>query len=519
MRFLILYVLCTVFASGAETLTRWDGWPGPLSGELKVPATMTGDLPLVTTGPAESRDAVAMKVTAPGRVRFNFSHAGKRIAESDEIELGASQSHRLVVSLGSLLPPLRSEIYWQRPHLLHLTQQLLVRVDGRTVLARPAEFALSSTAKFSVDERFLTRVTAASEAEVAAAVLPLMGRSVTRDAAWRGFPGPVRLVVRANAGAMRERQPLLSTGRLGAGDLVYWNVQPDGRARIGFAHAGAAAIESEPLPLRAGAQEILISADGLLPPVDEELAQSEPDLARLRGRLFVELNGRVALSLRVAFHPSRAENVVFGADVVESRPARRYFEGAGEVLTGLSVGDVLQASARVVDRTGAPSAEWAGWPGPVRLRVKFPTELAGVAEPLLCTGRTGAADLIYVRYVDARHVRIAFDHWGVGGPTSEPIEIDPAATQEMVVSFGALFPADGSALFAQHPELRPKRDEVRVTLNGRVALAAAARSHPSAPDKIFFGENPVGASSCVPEFSGTLVGLQSAPEALAPAGK
>jgi hypothetical protein len=350
-------------------------------------------------------------------------------------------------------------------------------------------------------------------------VLPLLGRTIKRDAVWRGFSGPVRLIVRANEDAARERQPLLSTGRLGAGDLLYWSVLPDGRARIGFAHAGAAAVESEPLPLSNGAQELLISADALLPSADDGLARSEPDLARLRGKLFVELNGRVAFSHGMEFHPSRAENIVFGADVVESRPALRYFEGAGEAITALTPAEVLEASARVVDRTGAPSEAWAGWPGPLRLRVKFPADRMGIAEPLLCTGRAGAADLIYVRYVDARHVRIAFDHWGTGGPTSEPIEIDPVATQELFVSFGALYPPADSRLFAEQPALRSKRDEMRITLNGHLVLAAAARSHPSIPDKILFGQNPVGASSCVPEFSGTLIEIQSAPEALMSAGK
>ena len=146
--------------------------------------------------------------------------------------------------------------------------------------------------------------------------------------------------------------------------------------------------------------------------------------------------------------------------------------------------------------------------------MKFPVGPVGVAEPLLCTGATGKADLIYVRYIDARHVRLAFDHWGVGGPESEPIEIDPAAIQEIVVSFGGLFPPTDSALYALRPAWQARRDEVRITMNGRVVLAAAAKSHPSTPENIFFGVNPVGASSCVPEFSGTLVALQLAPEVL-----
>ena len=518
-RILILLTLGATVATGAEPLARWDGWPGPVRGELNLSATAKGDFSLVTTGAAGARDTLALHVARPGRARFVFSHEGRRTAESDEIAIESVRPHQLLVSLGSLLPPLRSEIYWARPQHLHLASELLVMLDGKVVLARPAKFSLDSSSQIVFNERIFAHVVPVDESEVAAAVLPLMARGVVRDAVWRGFPGPVRLAVRAAADAAGERQPLLSTGRLGAGDLIYWSVQPDGRARIGFSHAGAGTIESEPLPLRVGAQEILISADGLLPPADDELAQREPDVARLRGWLFVELNGRVALAQRAEFHSSRAENIVFGADVVESRPAQRYFDGAGESLTALAAVDVIAANARVVDHMGAPAVVWEGWPGPVRLRVKFPLDRIGVAEPLLCTGATGAADLIYVRYSDARHVQLAFDHWGVGGPVSAPIEIDPAVTQEIEASFGALFPPAGSSLFEQQPALRARRDEVRVMLNGRVALAAATRSHPSVPDKIVFGQNPVGASSCVPEFTGTLIGIQPAPEALAPVGK
>jgi hypothetical protein len=519
LRILILLALGAARVCGAEPLTRWDGWPGPVQGALKIPHGAEENFRLLTAGAGTTSDELAIRVTRPGRIRVVFSHGGQVADESAEVEVGAGQPHRLVVSMGSLLPPLSNAIYWSRPYLLHLAGQLLVMIDGKVVLGGPQAFAASTPQSIVINDQCFSYAALASETEVAAVVPSLMARSVVRDAVWRGFPGPVRLVVRANDAAAPEPQPLLSTGRLGAGDLIYWIVQADGRARIGFKHAGAAAIESEALPLRAGAQEILISADGLLPPVSDALRQAEPGLDRLRGKLFVELNGRVAFSRRLEFHLSSVENIVFGADVVESRPTVRYFEGAGESLTALTPEDVIAAGVRVSDRVGSPSTEWAGWPGPVRLQIKFPTDRDGIAEPLLCTGVTGAADLVYVRYVDPRHVRLAFDHWGVGGPVSDPVEIDPDVTQEIVVSFGALFPPATDSLFVQQPAWLALRHEVRITLNGRMVIAFPARSHPSAPEQIVFGHNPVGASSCVPDFSGTLVGIHFAPAALTSFGK
>ena len=139
LRIFTFLALGMVSARGAESMTRWDGWPGPVTGELRMPATIGSEIALVTAGLAKLPDLVAVRVTALGRARFSFSHAGRRIAESDEIALDVSRSHRLVISLGSLLPPLRSEIYWTKPHLLHLASELLVMIDGTVVLARPAE--------------------------------------------------------------------------------------------------------------------------------------------------------------------------------------------------------------------------------------------------------------------------------------------------------------------------------------------------------------------------------------------
>lgn len=499
---------------GVEQLARWDGGPGPLTARLTVPANCRGELTLLATGGPNGSDRLMLACVAPDRWRFLFLRNNRQVDASEEVSVDPGRPHELLISLGSMLPATGSQIFWERPYLLHLTGQVLVALDGKSVFARPEAFSPLPADGVRLNRQLLDHVAVADETDLSKCVLPLMARGVSREAAWRGYPGPVKLMLRPKRELVGERQPLLSTGRLGAGDLIYWRGGPQGSVRIGFQHAGVSAIESVPLPLRAGVQEIRISCDGLLPPDCDELIRHEPQVARIRGQLFVAVNGRVALALPAQFHPSRPADIVLGANTVEARPDRRYFDGSAASLEPLSADDIVLDSTRVVVRTGTPSADWLGWPGPLRLRVRFPTDRPGVAEPLLCTGVTGAADLLYVIYVDPSHVRLALDHWGVGGPMSEPIEIAPGGSQDIVVRFGSLFPPASGPLDQQLPLLSAWREEVRVTMNGRLMIAASARSHPSDPSNIMFGQNSVGASSCVSAFSGSLIQISTAAETL-----
>jgi len=64
--------------------------------------------------------------------------------------------------------------------------------------------------------------------------------------------------------------------------------------------------------------------------------------------------------------------------------------------------------------------------GAAQLKLWFPAgRPPGLQEPLVATGVTGAGDIVYVRYVDDRRdPAFGFDHWGVGGTMSAPVEID-----------------------------------------------------------------------------------------------
>ena len=102
--------------------------------------------------------------------------------------------------------------------------------------------------------------------------------------------------------------------------------------------------------------------------------------------------------------------------------------------------DVTMRLIRVPGRLDGADPRWRGYPGPVRLVVRFPTNAAGTSEPLAVTGRTGQGDIFYVHYVDSTHLSFGLDHWGIGATNSAPIEIDYSQPHEIILLAGFLLP-------------------------------------------------------------------------------
>jgi hypothetical protein len=157
--------------------------------------------------------------------------------------------------------------------------------------------------------------------------------------------------------------------------------------------------------------------------------------------------------------------------------------------------------------------------GPIHLVVNFPAHKEGRSEPLVSAGHTGAGDFVYVNYVDDRHVRLGFDHWGYGGEISAPIAVNYSAPHEIWVSMAPLYPGeqdDRSWRGLDRAARRRLRSRVEVVLDGKSALTVEAPTYPSLPSEIAVARNPIGGSTSDPVFSGTLVFAERGAEIPAP---
>jgi hypothetical protein len=137
----------------------------------------------------------------------------------------------------------------------------------------------------------------------------------------------------------------------------------------------------------------------------------------------------------------------------------------------------------------------AGYPGRVSLRLRFPSDRLGTAEPLVVTGESGRGDLIYVVYQDAAHIRIGFDHWAVSGTVSPNLVIDWTQPHEIVVGLGSLFPATHAG---------QERQRLWVTFDGRVLFDRPQEFHPSQAGAVIFGLNLIGGSTTGARFNGVI---------------
>ena len=148
-------------------------------------------------------------------------------------------------------------------------------------------------------------------------------------------------------------------------------------------------------------------------------------------------------------------------------------------------------------------SRFEGHPGQVKMTLRLPNDRLGTAEPLIVTGKSGSGDSIYIIYQDASHIRIGFDHWGVGGLVSPDILVDYNESHILTVGMGSLYPA----IFTE-----VGRGRLYVELNGRIIWNVSQEFHPSDSGSITFGLNLLGGGTSSALFNGKIENI--APDTL-----
>lgn len=299
--------------------------------------------------------------------------------------------------------------------------------------------------------------------------------------------GPLELDVVFPAGAESGVAPLVVTGSSFLSDYVFVNYLGERRARLGFEHTNFGGFSGEAFEMRPGeVRRVRVELGSLYPPRAHPFwARFEPGHGRYLQRLVrVTIDGEEVLR-------SMADTY----DAVAWEPE------LGTETKRLALGERFTGTIVVVGRAEPPEAPPAvRTGGPVRLEATLPEWRGVKAEPLLTTGVTGAGDLVYVKYESEGTVRIGYDHWGVGGPVSEPIAVPEDRRVTIEIDLASLYPAgvegDGVA--------GARREGVLVRLNGALVLQGGKRAHPSHADEVSVGANALGASTATMRFSGTI---------------
>jgi hypothetical protein len=134
---------------------------------------------------------------------------------------------------------------------------------------------------------------------------------------------------------------------------------------------------------------------------------------------------------------------------------------------------------------------------------------------LLTTGRTGAGDVLFFRFVhpgaDASLIQIGHDHWGAGAILSRPLRIDRKKTHSVVISMGSLYPPEGDAAFRENPQWLPLKRRLFVSLDGVVVFDCPAEFHASPQGMITLGLNSIGASTASGRLAAQILGVDGLP--------
>jgi hypothetical protein len=191
----------------------------------------------------------------------------------------------------------------------------------------------------------------------------------------------------------------------------------------------------------------------------------------------------------------REHNLIAGVREAWRRQPRRVLLTAGTIC--------LLAVAAVI--SGLAWRDYRSY-GALRLMLELPKHPPTKSEPLLTLGQTGAADCVFVIYEDASHIRLGLDHWGYGGPVSEPIAITPGELQVIEISLGGLHPP--SPWFSRHSPVAGQPAPFVLKLNDQVVFRQNHPFHPAKPSQVAVGTNPAGNTVALSSFTGRIISVE-----------
>lgn len=478
---------------------------GAVALQLIFPFDTTGRLPepLVVTGERGQGAAVFVKYDDARHFRFGCDRWDSGPLLSDPVELDPHAPHLLEIWMGTLLPPKGDLRFSGLPayELDRLKNLVRVNLDGREVFQ--TRLALAEADPHTVEIGNNSVGMPGSGGRFGGSIMDIRRLPVPTAADWAKAPvlvGPVRMRVVFPAGQAGRSEPLITTGRAGAGDVVFVTYIDARTVRFSLDHGSGELLTSGPVPIDYAAVHDLEFDLGSFYPAEGLGPLSRFAVAKIdqrRKRLQLRIDGQKVWNVPAEFHPAMASEISVGRNPIGAVTCAPAFSGLITEVVRPGYG-----SARPPRRTEDY--------GPVRMELALPKGRTGQSEPLLVTGRTGAADALIITYADDRHIRLTWDHWGRGGPTSALLAADYDEPQLLEVEMGSFYPEDSAAMknALGSDEVALRRSVLDVKLDGQKVLAASGTFHPAKAEEMQFGSNQIGLSSAVDAFSGSIEWLE-----------
>ncbi len=256
--------------------------------------------PVLATGGPGAADLLYVHYLPDGRLRFGVDNWNGGLFEGDPFKGEAGRLHTVYLSFGSLYGGGRT------------SDDFVLVLDGRPVARTRFPFyptrldrivwglnSVHSSVAGGMFSGTLSGITAITKAE--------FDRHYSQPdlAPGRITGGKISLTVRFDYVSSRAGQPLVVTGKTGAGDFIYVVYDSDREVHFGFDHWGSGGLSGPAVPLDFSRSHIVVVTMGSLHDLG---TAAKPDLETVR----VTLDGRIALEGRAACYPTSSQEIEIG---------------------------------------------------------------------------------------------------------------------------------------------------------------------------------------------------------------
>ncbi len=312
----------------------------------------------------------------------------------------------------------------------------------------------------------------------ATAALVVSQRSQLRARSALDFIGPLQIHFTLPYGTVGQGQPLLATGHVGEGAIVFVTCLDASHVRVS-ADVWGQMFESRPVEVDYSRVHTLVVSDSALFPATHPrlLALPAAEQARLRGELSVELDGAVVIQKDTPAYEATPSEIYVGAAPFGSSNGRSFL---GKVLDW----ERLPTPRRL--RVPAGDA--------VDLRLRFPEGALGSSEPLAWAATGGRGRTVFATYLPGHAVRIT--SLGAAG--------EPASSAEAVL--------EGGPDHVLHLEFRESNDRalgfrIACSLDGRPLFGEGSGHFPYKGLEMVAGLNAGHVDKVDERFTGPLMDL------------
>ncbi len=157
------------------------------------------------------------------------------------------------------------------------------------------------------------------------------------------------------------------------------------------------------------------------------------------------------------------------------------------------------------ERHGAPNGDRFG---PISLKIRLPGTIGNLPQPLLVCGRTGNAELVYIRILANRKARVGVEFWGLRADESETFDLPSMdAILDVRCYLPPFFPEEGDDYWRLLPASiqKSRRTQYFIVVDNVVRLKGPLKYDMRPHSPIYFGKNPLGGSLVSDRFTGTIL--------------